>query len=115
MAHPPRASLRTLYPSPSATVNRRRDKTDLRAPTACWRSTGFPGRRLRDQATFGKSDAVDQDHAEDEADEARHDPEPPVEFRQIDRGERKRRRQDQRDQHHSDDRADPEKREITEG
>src|SRR6266853_5906222 len=79
-----------------------------------WRSTGVPGRRAGKQATVGKADAVDQDHPEDEADQARRHAEPPIEFRQIDRREHKRRRQDQRDQHHSDDRAEPEQQQIAE-
>ncbi len=58
--------------------------------------------------------SVDQDHPEDEADQARRHAEPPIEFRQIDRRERKRRRQDQRDQHHSDDSAEPEQQQIAE-
>ena len=56
-------------------------------------STGCLGRRVGEQAALSKVDAVDQDHPEDEADEARRHAEPPIEFRQIDRRERKRRRQ----------------------
>ena len=52
----------------------------------------FPDRRVGEQAALGKSDAVDQDGSEGEADQARRHAEPPIEFRQIDSRERKRRR-----------------------
>src|SRR5947209_1084170 len=47
------------------------------------RSTRRPGGRIGEQAALGKADAVDQDHPEDEADQARRHTEPPIEFRQI--------------------------------
>ena len=74
----------------------------------------FPDRRVGEQAALGKTDAVDQDGSEGEADQARRHAEPPIEFGQIDSRERKRRRQDQRDQHHSDDSAEPEEQQIAE-
>src|SRR5262249_33508897 len=76
-------------------------------PKSSARSTGLPRRRVAEQAAVGKADAVDQDHPEDEADQTRCHAEPPIEFRQIDRCERKRRQKNQRDQHHSDDGAEP--------
>src|SRR5437016_7974591 len=98
MAHPP-FIVAVLYPSVSASVNRCRGETDrarthgllLPASRMPW-STGRPGRRAREQAALGKADAVDQDHPEDEADQARRHAEPPIEFRQIDGREHKRRR-----------------------
>ena len=58
---------------------------------------GFPDRRVGEQTALGKSDAVDQDGSEGEADQARRHTEPPIEFGQIGGREGKRRRQDQRD------------------
>ena len=69
---------------------------------------------IGEQAALGKADAVDQDRPEGEADQARCHAEPPIEFRQIDSRECKRRRQDQRNQHHSDDSAEPEQQQIAE-
>jgi len=39
---------------------------------------GLSGWRIGEQAALGKADAVDQDHPEDEADQARCHAEPPI-------------------------------------
>src|SRR6188768_2281568 len=43
-------------------------------------STRFPDRRVGEQTALGKSDAVDQDGSEGEADQARRHTKPPIEF-----------------------------------
>src|SRR5437868_3455695 len=83
----------------SSSANQCGGETDSPARMACccpraacpW-STGRPGRRAGEQAALGKADTVDQDHPEDEADQARRHAELPIEFRQIDGRQHKRRR-----------------------
>src|SRR5215510_8702772 len=75
-------------------------------------STRLPAWIIAEEATIGEANVVDEKQSEREADQARCDPQLPIEPRQIDRREREWGDQQQRDHHHAADGADAKEKQV---